>query len=347
MVSGGTELIRVLGRAPLSILLAVLLTIVAIGFAALWLTVQIYQPHKDYPSPKQLVQIPPGYTVRQISNLLELHGIIRSALIFTWYVRLQDEVFSLKAGEYHFDNPLALADVAAKLHKGEIHHYPVTIPEGFSMNEIIELLHRSGFGSEVLFRELMQNTEMVADLDPVAKNLEGYLFPDTYFFTRNLREEKIVRLMVSNFRRIWTQQRMEQTQELKLTIREVLTLASLIEKETGLDEERAAISAVFHNRLNRGMKLACDPTVIYAVKRIKAYDGVIHQSDLRLDSPYNTYLYSGLPPGPIASPGLGSIDAALYPADVEYLYFVSRNDGRHIFSTNYRTHQSAVRQFQR
>ena len=346
MVSGGTELIRVLGRAPLSILVATLLIIVAVGIAVLWLTVQIYHPHKDYPSSEQLVRIPPGYTVRQISHLLESHGIIRSTLIFTWYVRLQDDLFSLKAGEYRFDSALALADVAAKLHAGDIHQYPVTIPEGFSMNEIVEVLHRNGFGSKSRFRELMQNTEMVADLDPIAENLEGYLFPDTYFLTRNLKEEEIVRLMVSSFRRSWTWQRMKQTQELSLTIREVVTLASLIEKETGLDQERAIISAVFHNRLNRDMKLACDPTVIYAVKLVKPYDGVIHQSDLRLDSPYNTYLYRGLPPGPIASPGLDSIDAALYPADVKYLYFVSKNDGSHTFSTNYRSHQWAVREFQ-
>jgi UPF0755 protein len=153
--------------------------------------------------------------------------------------------------------------------------------------------------------------------------------------------------MVSHFREIWTQEYSRRAQELEFSIREVITLASLIEKETSLSGERPLVSAVFHNRLRQNLKLACDPTVIYAVNLIKEFDGVINQSDLDLDSPYNTYLYPGLPPGPIANPGLDSIEAALYPADVEYLYFVSTNEASHIFSINYRDHQRAVDKYQR
>ncbi len=153
--------------------------------------------------------------------------------------------------------------------------------------------------------------------------------------------------MVRTFRRLWTAERSRRAREIDLSMREVITLASLIEKETGLARERPLVSAVFQNRLRRNVRLACDPTVIYAVKRVKEYDGVINQSDLNLDSPYNTYLYPGLPPGPISNPGMESIDAALYPADVNYLYFVSTNDGSHFFSSNYRNHRQAVRQYQR
>ena len=153
--------------------------------------------------------------------------------------------------------------------------------------------------------------------------------------------------MIESFRQTWTPEHSRRARELQLSIREVVTLASLIEKETALDQERPLVSAVFHNRLQQNLKLACDPTVIYAVKQVKEFDGIIHQSDLDLDSPYNTYLYPGLPPGPIANPGLESIEAALYPAQVDYLYFVSTNDGSHYFSNNYRDHNRAVRQYQR
>jgi UPF0755 protein len=157
----------------------------------------------------------------------------------------------------------------------------------------------------------------------------------------------VILSMISNLRKLWTQEKADQARELDLTLREVLTLASLIEKESGLESERNLVSAVFHNRLKIGMKLASDPTVIYAVKRIKEYDGIIHRSDLQLDSPYNTYLYPGLPPGPIANPGLASIKAALHPADVDFLYFVSKNDGSHFFSRHFRDHNRAVQQYQR
>ena len=171
--------------------------------------------------------------------------------------------------------------------------------------------------------------------------------PDTYLLPHGASPRKIVATMVDDAREFWTDEHLARARDLGLTVRDVVTLASLIEKETGQAEERPLVSAVFHNRLRKGMHLMCDPTVIYGVRLLKEFDGVINQSDLALDSPYNTYRYPGLPPGPITNPGRASLEAALYPAQADYLYFVSRNDGTHVFSEDYRSHERAVRRFQR
>lgn len=318
------------------------------GTALLWWMIQIYHPYQGHKEPSQLILIQRGFTLPQIAGTLESHGIVRSSLIFQWYARLAYDPASLKAGEYRFEGPQNLPAVMAKLRAGLVYHHRITIPEGMTLDEIAERLADNGFGEREKFLQAMQQVDLIADWDPAAdKNLEGYLFPDTYFFTRSMSEEEIVQAMVNDFREAWTPKHFQRANELDLTIREVITLASLIEKETGLTRERPLISAVFHNRLRQNLKLACDPTVIYAVKLVKEFDGVIHQSDLNLDSPYNTYLYPGLPPGPIANSGLESIEAALHPTDVNYLYFVSTNDGAHFFSTNYRDHSRAVARYQR
>ena len=193
----------------------------------------------------------------------------------------------------------------------------------------------------------MHDGGLVADLEPEARDLEGYLLPETYFLSRKSTEADLVQMMVDSFRRLWTSRLSRQAGQTGLTIREIVTMASLIEKETGSEVERPLVSAVFHNRLRLGMKLMCDPTVIYAVKLAKNFDGIIHQSDLDFDSPYNTYLYPGLPPGPITNPGRASLEAALSPAETDYLYFVSKNDGTHVFSANYSAHREAVVRYQR
>lgn len=329
------------------ILVGVVAALITCSFLLL-LLVQIYLPYKGYEEPHQLIVIQRGSTVPQIARILESRGIVRSPLLFEWYARLIQRPLVLQAGEYRFEGPMALPSVTEKLSNGLVHHYRVTIPEGLIMDEIAERFVAQGFGTREKFLEAMKRTDLISDLDGLAEdNLEGYLFPDTYFVTRDMTEQQMVHGMVANFQKAWTPERLKRAEELDLTTREVITLASLIEKETALSSERSLVSAVFHNRLRRNLKLACDPTVIYAVKLVKEYDGVIHQSDLELDSPYNTYLYPGLPPGPIANPGLESIDAALYPAQVDYLYFVSTNDGKHLFSTNYRDHNRAVAEYQR
>jgi len=313
----------------------------------LWLRVQFQELFRGYVEPEVQVQIARGATVSEIGEILEARGIISSARLFRLYVYMNGLSARLKAGEYRFSEAVSLADVVKAIEAGQIYYHRVTIPEGLEIPLIAELFVKARFGTISGFLSVMNRGDMIADLDPVAENLEGYLFPETYFLTLGMTEHEIVDMMLQNFRRFWTPERQERARELGMTVREILTLASLIEKEAALDQERALVSAVFHNRLRKDMRLACDPTVIYAVKRIKPYDGVINQSDLELDSPYNTYLYTGLPPGPITNPGRLAIEAALYPADTDYLYFVSRNDGSHVFSARYQEHAEAVRRFQR
>ena len=328
--------------------MAIVIGVVLIALAPLlWLRTQIRQPFKKYSESEIQIQVERGATVSEIGTMLERKGVITSSRLFRIYVHWHDMSTDLKAGEYQFSKPESLEEVVAKIVAGRIYYHRVTVPEGLELDQIASIFVQAQFGSMANFLSVMNDPERIADLDSKAENLEGYLFPETYFLTSGMIEHEIVQLMLQNFRRFWTQEKQQRADDLNMTLREIVTLASLIEKETGLDTERPLVSAVFHNRLRRNMKLACDPTVIYAVKRVKPYDGVINRSDLELDSPYNTYLYPGLPPGPIANPGKLAIEAALYPADSEYLYFVSRNDGSHVFSAKYSDHAKAVNRYQR
>ncbi len=328
-------------------LLAALLSAAALGVVFLAAQRQLDRPFQGYSDKHLHVTVPRGYGVNQIGRLLEDRGVISSSRIFSWYLRIAATDQSLKAGDYLFENPMSIRDVIAKLQRGEVYRFKITVPEGLDRLEIVSLLARRGLGDGRKLRSAVENPALIQDLDPLADTLEGYLLPETYWLTRVVDEDALVAAMVTEFRRIWTPERRLRAQQLGLGLRQVVTLASLIEKETALAEERRLVSSVFHNRLRRNMKLDCDPTVIYAVKQVKPFDGIIHRSDLQLDSPYNTYLYPGLPPGPIANPGLASIEAALAPEETSFLYFVSRNDGSHIFSTNYRDHQRAVVEYQR
>lgn len=311
-----------------------------------WFLVEVFLPPRGSGGTTRIVSIPKSYSASQIAALLHREGTLHSEWPFLWYVRLKGLGAELKAGEYELASSATVVEIVNKLHQGEYFHHRVTIPEGLTIQETIEQFLRTGIGNRHLFEKAMQLGDLIQDLDPAAQDLEGYLFPDTYFITPDMDEEYLVRTMVKRFRDVWNGDYQRRAQELRMSAREVTTLASLIEKETSLDVERELVSAVFHNRLHLNIKLACDPTVIYAVKRVKPFDGIIHQSDLRLDSPYNTYLYTGLPPGPIANPGRKSIQAALRPAPVDYLYFVSKNDGSHYFSSNYRIHRRAVKKYQ-
>jgi UPF0755 protein len=329
------------------LLIALSLTLAAAVLMMVGLARWIAAPYKGFPGREATVVVPRGASVPHISRLLQQAGVIRTPRIFEWYVRALRSSSSLKAGEYRFEGPVSLRDVAHKLLRGEVYLHRVTLPEGLCRTEIVAALVQHQAGAFQELDRATRDVRPISKLDPAATDLEGYLFPDTYFFSKATSPEELVRTMVGRFLKIWTPERQKRAAELNMTVREVVTLASLIEKETGRASERPLVSAVFHNRLRRSIPLGSDPTVIYGVKLVKSYDGVIHQSDLRLDSPYNTYLNYGLPPGPIASPGLASIDAALYPAEVEYLYFVSRNDGSHVFSVEYQDHMRAVRKYQR
>ncbi len=312
-----------------------------------WLWLNLNVPYRNYREEAVLFEVSKGRTVKGIGEDLESRGIIQSADLFWLYTRIKGKTRALKAGEYQFDHPVSLVEVVLKLDSGDVYYHRVTIPEGLDIVETAAVFVAAGFGSHSEFEAATRLVDLVARIDPKAENLEGYLFPDTYFLTRGTSALEVVRRMVTRFFEFWTEDLDKRAEELKMSPRQVVTLASLIEKEAAYVQERELVSAVFHNRLAKGMRLACDPTVIYAVKQIKEYDGVINRSDLELDSPYNTYLYPGLPPGPIASPGAESISAALNPVDTKYLYFVSKNDGSHVFSETYALHSRAVQKYQR
>lgn len=312
-----------------------------------WWADSLSSPFKGYLESEILFEIPRGESLAAVALRLERRGVIRSALLMRTAAWLEADRLSIKAGTYRFDRPLSLDAVLDRLDRGEVAYHRITIPEGLDLAQVMALLVEAGIGSVSGYAAVMGRADWISDLDPMARDLEGFLLPDTYHFALDSDEALVVRRMVNSFRTFWNPDRQARARELGLATREAVTLASLVEKETAVPEERSLVSAVFHNRLRLGMRLMCDPTVIYAVRTVKEYDGIIHRSDLQLDSPYNTYLYPGLPPGPIANPGRAALDAALYPSETNYLFFVSRNDGTHQFSVSYEQHSRAVNRYQR
>ena len=252
----------------------------------------------------------------------------------------------LQAGEYRFTELASALDVIDVLARGQVHLRTVTFPEGLTRWEMAEVFGRSEFGVADEFLAASERVDLVEDLDPDATDLEGYLFPETYALPRGATADDLVEAMLAQFRRTFDDALLAQAAEQEMTVRQVVTLASLIQRETGQDDERPVVSAVYRNRLDRRMPLQCDPTVIYALQVDGLYDGNLTRENLRYDSPYNTYVYPGLPPGPIAAPGAADLRAALAPADVSYVYFVSRNDGSHVFADTLREHNRNVREYQ-
>ena len=311
-------------------------------FAYLWWSV----PYRGYAGPSLVVEVP-RQTGREVLRILQDRGVLRPGPMGRIYLVLTGHAGDLKAGEYLFDHPMTAPQVLDKLIRGEVHYHRVTIPEGLRSAEIFAIFQKEGFGTEEEFREALLDVSGIADLDPEATDLEGYLFPDTYHLSREATARQIVEQMTARHRDLWTPEWRNRAASAGLTPRQVVTLASLIEKETARPEERTLISSVFHNRLRKGMRLQCDPTIIYALAMRSRYRGFITRTDLELDSRFNTYLYPGLPPGPIANPGRESIQAALFPDRSGYLYFVSMNNGRHAFSTNLEDHSRAVQKYQR
>jgi UPF0755 protein len=236
--------------------------------------------------------------------------------------------------------------VIDQIARGAVYAHRITFPEGLTIVEMSKIYESRGFGPASDFVTAAGNASLVADLDPGAPDLEGYLFPETYAITRGTPAPRLVALMVGRFRAAWPETLKNEAQSQGLSTRQTVTLASLVEKETGKPEERALVAAVYRNRHRIGMGMQADPTVIYALQKAGRYDGNIRRDDLDIDSPYNTYRYPGLPPGPIASPGRESLEATVRPADVTYLYFVSRNDGSHAFATTLDEHNRNVRQYQ-
>jgi UPF0755 protein len=330
------------------IALVVLLALGAGAAAALssWLDDQARAAYRGYTADTQLVVIEPGSSVAAIGRRLVAAGVVRDVRTFRWAVWRSGTARRLQAGEYRFDRAKSAHEVADTLASGEIALWPITFPEGLSIAAMGAVFERSGFGTASSFLEAAQAADLVRDLDPEASDLEGYLFPDTYALPRGTTPARMVTLMLARFRDAFDPALRADAARLGLRLRQVVTLASLIEKETAVREERPLVSAVLHNRLRIGMRLQCDPTIIYALERAGRFQGNLRRDDLDLDSPYNTYRYAGLPPGPIAAPGRAALEAAVRPAASDILYFVSRNDGSHVFATTLAAHNANVRRYQ-
>lgn len=302
-------------------------------------------PYKGYSEPSITVVIEPGKPARAAAAKLSDAGVVRSGLAFRLLMRLRGAEERIHAGEYEFSGALSLNEVLDKLVRGDVVLHKLTVPEGLRLDETADLVAAEGFGDRQAFLEAARDVRLIRDLDPAATDLEGYLFPDTYFFARGTSPAAIVTEMAQRFRHELSAERQAQIRGMGLSMRQAVTLASLVEEEAKADDERPRIAAVFHNRLRLAMLLQCDPTVVYALVKDNRYRGRIYRADLAYPSPYNTYLHSGLPPGPICSPGAHSLDAALYPPSTGELYFVVSGPGRHQFSTNIQDHEQAVRRY--
>ncbi|MDJ0785083.1 MAG: endolytic transglycosylase MltG [Desulfosarcinaceae bacterium] len=333
-------------RALLRTLVAslVLIFLAAAGVAYFWTDLQRYArtPISADTTPRA-VRIPPGTGFQAACDLLVEQGLVRHPRRFKLLARLRGLDKQLKAGNYRIAPNQSPEALLAVLVSGREHLHRLTIPEGYTLKQIADAVAAAGFGDADGFLEMVSDPKVVKSFGLSAETLEGYLFPDTYLFPEEADHGVIATSMVKRFRDQFSAEWRERAEALKMSVHEVVTLASIIEKETGDPAERPLISSVFHNRLKRGMRLETDPTVIYG---IKDFDGNLTRKHLRTRTPYNTYKIKGLPPGPIASPGAKAIEAALYPAQSDYLYFVSRKDTTHQFSTNINDHNKAVRKYQ-
>lgn len=288
------------------------------------------------------IEVPRGASLSQVAQSLYEARLIRSPLAFSLFGRLKNVSHTIRAGEYEFNSSMPPALILDKLVRGEIKGYMVTIPEGFTMSQVAEAIVEANLPRGRNFLKAAADRELLASLGVPARTAEGYLFPETYTFTRSMSEKEMVTLMIRQFR-AKVKSLEEEARQSGMEFHKVVILASLIEKEAKVKEEKPLISAVFHNRLEKKMLLQCDPTAVYGVKD---FGGAITKAHLlSRKNPYNTYVFKGLPPGPIANPGLDSIIAAIRPADVDYLYFVSRNNGSHQFSRDLPSHNRAVAKF--
>jgi len=330
-------------------LLAFLVLILLLGLvlAGAWIRSELERPYYGGPPDGTFVDIPRGLSTNRIADLLVKRGILAGSLSFTLYLRYTDSGRRIQAGEYRFTEPATPRQVAQRLIRGDVYFRSITVPEGLTARETIELLAKTGLGNlEEMGRALLR-TDWIRDMDPAARNLEGYLFPETYRFGRKVASEAIIKTMVSQFRTSYSKIRSQSPDRTGLSVAQTVTLASMIEKEVKQPEEAPVVASVLVNRLEKKMPLACDATIIYAMKLDGTYRGRLGSGDLRMESPYNSYLHPNLPPGPIANPGARSIRAALQPAKTKFLYYVSRNDGTHHFSEDYRSHLNAVDRYQR
>lgn len=327
-------------------LILLIAVIVGAAVAVGWFYRRVGEPYRGYSGAEQFVEIPSGIGPRAIGERLIATGVVRDELTYRAALWLSGDATRLKAGEYRFDRPMTAAQVIDKIVRGDVYVVNVTFREGLTIGEMAKVFEAQGLGQASAFVDAARDPAPIRALDPAARDLEGYLFPETYSLPRRADAAQLVRLMVERFMRVFDAGLRQAAEKRGLSVRQAVSLASLVEKETARSEERPLVAAVYANRLRLGMPLQCDPTVIYALQLAGRYRGNIRKEDLTLDSPYNTYRYPGLPPGPIAAPGRGSLEAVVNPADVDFLYFVSRNDGSHEFARSLAEHNRNVQKYQ-
>lgn len=329
------------------LLLLLLVLMVASAGAAWWGYNRLVTPHRGFPGEEVFVDLPAGTSVSAMASRLAEAGVVVDPLTFRLAARLSGEERRLQAGEYRFAGASTPSDVVDRIARGDVFVRPVTFREGLTIREMADVFEATGLGTAAAFVAAANRPDLIRQLDPAATTLEGYLFPSTYTLSRNAGPDVLVGTMVAEFERAFNPTLRAAAAAADLSVREVVTLASVVERETAVASERPIVASVFLNRLRIGMPLQTDPTVIYAMMLAGRWNGNITRRDLQMDHPYNTYRNNGLPPGPIAAPGRASIEAVLYPADVPYLYFVSRNDGTHIFAATLAEHNRNVSEWQR
>jgi UPF0755 protein len=328
----------------LGLILGIALVLFALG-ASLFAWKALNAPYKGFEGDATIVEIRRGWNTDRILRTLREEGVLRDEYAPLVYVKLFHSGEFLKAGHYRFEGESRPIDVLEKLIAGDTILHSITLREGLDRFQVGQIMSAEGFGTIEQWNELTSDPELILDLSPEADSLEGYLFPDTYLISPGAAPRTIVRMMVDNFRRNISDELAYIDTD--LSVHETIIVASIVETEARIPEERPLIAGVYLNRIRKGMLLGADPTVIYALKLRDEWDGNITRENLQVDSPYNTYRYRGIPPGPIANPGLASIQAAARPTPTEYLYFVSRNDGSHVFARTLAEHNRNVHQWQR
>ena len=334
------------------VLLFVLTLMLAAAGAGVWVWYCITKPYQGFATEGAFVTVPHGASSRGVARMLESNGVVRSAIAFEIYARRHPRR-SLEAGEYFFDHAASSRDVFWKLAKGDVYQTPFTVREGETLYDIAHDLEAGHFLSADDFVRAASDPMMVRDMDPHARTLEGFLFPATYELPRHPVAVELTAAMVKKFKEQWARLSppMAGDDKTRLSsgypISSIVTLASLVERETPKKEERPLVAGVFENRLRKDMMLQCDPTVIYALEQEGRYNGTLAGADLHLNSPYNTYEHTGLPPGPIGNPGEASLRAALQPAQTDFLYFVANTQGGHFFSATLEEHNRNVTKYRR
>jgi UPF0755 protein len=325
--------------------LAFVVVVLAIAGGYFYFLNQLTQPWKGFGDPV-IIEFPRGTSTSRMASMLADSGVIQHPWMFL-AARMVRRGERLQAGEYQFSKAASPLDVYGRIARGDIFYMELLVPEGFNMFEVADAVGKLGTIPAATFLAAARDPSLIQDLDPNAETLEGYLFPNTYRVYRKTTAREICRMMTNEFRAQW--KTLAGAENASAKVHDTITLASLVEREARLPEERPRVASVFQNRLRIGMRLQCDPTTVYAALLEDRYRGVIHQSDLDNPNPYNTYQHAGLPPGPIANPGLSAIKAALSPEETPFLYFVARADGSggHTFSDSLQKHEAAVAQYHR